>query len=454
MALKQIELEAPTPRSINPDIPEGLEDITVCAMQKDPDLRYQSASEMLKDIEAFKQDPSAYFEYKYLSNKELEGAKYRRAIKDIKGRLGSKKSSPKKEISKTAKDSGMASKKTNDNRKFDTSEWNDSKSGSVLMALFGITAAFVVITVVFIGAMLYLNNPLEKVPDIMVPDLVGLEYDAVKNSDQYGTFIIEVEASHYNDLYDRGKIVSQKPKSGTKVKENSVIRLVISNGQQVVTMPNLIGVEETEAYRQLSELNLEYQKSEVFSDLPSGSVVATDPGYGSEISTTTIVKLQISMGPENKIVEVPDVRGMTLDEARNIITGLGLEVGGISYISRDMPSDTVINQDPAPTSQLSTGGLVNLNVSGGDNVRNIITLHIPLPANETEIVKMQALFDGKVIKEERLQPSTALYWKPSFEGSGVAKIFILYNDFLYQTFEVDFGAGSYRMIEDNSSEHS
>ena len=453
VALKQIELDAPTPRSINPEVPEGLEEITIRAMEKDPEKRYQSASEMLKDIEEFKQNPSARFEYQYMTNEELDGARYRKVVNSAKNRFVPQKTPVLRGRNKNVKGAGMQKPSVN-NEKFDTGEWEKPRGSSVVVALFGITAAFVVITIVFISAMLYLNNPLEKVPDVEVPDFVGLNYDAIRNSDSYSGFIIEVEDSQYNDLFNRGDVISQKPKSGTKVKENSIIRLVISEGQQVVQMPNLIGMEETLAYKQLAELGMEYSKSDIFSDNPSGTVVATDPGFGSEISTTTVVKLQISMGPENKIVEVPDVMGKTLDEARAIISGIGLEVGGISYISSDEPSNTVLFQDPAPTSQLSTGGLVNLNVSGGENVRNRITLHIPLPSDETEIVKIQAMFNGNVIKEERLQPSTALYWKPMFEGTGVARVFILYNDFLYQTFELDFGNVSYKLIEDNSREHS
>ena len=322
------------------------------------------------------------------------------------------------------------------------------------MALAGITTAFVVISVTFIGAMLYLNNPLEKVPDITMPDLTGLKYDAIKNAQEYSKFIFEVEDNQYNDLYERGEVVSQKPKAGTKVKENSVVRIVISNGTKVVLMPNLIGMEETQAYQELADLDLSYQKAEVFSQQPVGTVVATDPGFGSEIPASTVVKVQISMGPENKVVEVPNLTGMKIDDARTLLQQLGLEIGGISYVTSDKEENIVISQDPAPTSQISTGAFVNLNVSGGANQKNQITLHIPLPNDVTDIVKMQAMFDGKILREERLQPSTALYWKPLFEGSGVAKIFILYNDFLYQTYEVNFNTGAYTLVEDNSDMHS
>ena len=450
VALKQIELQAPSPRGINPDIPEGLEEITLRAMEKDPDRRYQSADDMLGDIEAFKQNPSVHFEYQYLTDQQAQSEHFSRNMRHAKQLRDGKgeRMAPRRSRKPIEKEQPVPSR--GGRRDYEADE---PRQSSILMALAGITAAFVVISVAFIGAMLYLNNPLEKVPDVIMPDLTGLKYDAIKNAQEYARFILEVEDNQYNDLYERGAVVSQRPKAGTKVKENSVVRIVISNGTKVVLMPNLIGMEETEAYQELADLDLAYQKAEVFSQQPVGTVVATDPGFGSEIPASTVVKVQISMGPENKVVMVPDLRGKNIDEARALLQELGLEIGGISYVTSDQPQNTVISQDPAPTSQIATGAFVNLNVSGGENQKNQITLHIPLPKDVTDIVKIQAMFDGRILREERLQPSTAQYWKPLFEGSGVAKIFILYNDFLYQTYEVNFNTGGYTLVEDNSDMH-
>ncbi|MEA5136945.1 MAG: Stk1 family PASTA domain-containing Ser/Thr kinase [Candidatus Fimivivens sp.] len=449
VALKQIELEAPLPRSINPDIPTGLEEITLRAMEKEPDRRYQSADDMLKDIEAFQQNPSVHFEYKYLTDEKAQSDRFRQNMRHAKQLRDGKGERMAQQRSRKSIEKEVAVPNRG-NRDYEDAE---PRKGSILMALAGITAAFIVISVVFIGAMLYLNNPLEKVPDVIMPDLTGLKYDAIKNAQEYSKFVLEVEDNQYNDLHERGEVVSQKPKAGTKVKENSVVRLIISNGTKVVLMPNLIGLEETQAYQELANLDLEYQKVEIFSQQPAGTVVATDPGNGSEIPGSTVVKVQISMGPENKVVQVPDLTGMDIEAARAQLKELGLEVGGISYVTSDKAENIVVSQDPAPTSQIATGAFVNLNVSGGTNQKNQITLHIPLPSEVTEIVKMQAMFDGRILREERLQPSTALFWKPLFEGSGTAKIFILYNDFLYQTYEVDFNTGSYTLVEDNSDMH-
>src|SRR5699024_10682142 len=66
VAIMQLQANPKPPQQINPSIPDGLEEITIKAMQKDPRQRYQTAGEMLKDIELFRQNPSIRFEYTYL----------------------------------------------------------------------------------------------------------------------------------------------------------------------------------------------------------------------------------------------------------------------------------------------------------------------------------------------------------------------------------------------------
>jgi len=77
VALKQIELEAKRPRQINPSVPEGLEAIVMWAMQKDVNKRYQTAAEMLRDIDEFKRNPSVHFEYGHLIEKSASAEKNR-----------------------------------------------------------------------------------------------------------------------------------------------------------------------------------------------------------------------------------------------------------------------------------------------------------------------------------------------------------------------------------------
>ncbi|MDR2932525.1 MAG: protein kinase, partial [Oscillospiraceae bacterium] len=143
VAIKQIQTQAARPRSINPDIPEGLEEITMRAMQKDAARRYQSAAEMIADIERFKQDPSILFAYKYMDaeNDKSRQKKYARAI------------------NKTREEDNQLPPR---------------KKTPYIPILTGVTLAFVLAAMSFIGLMVYYNNPFKQVDDTTVPNLVGL----------------------------------------------------------------------------------------------------------------------------------------------------------------------------------------------------------------------------------------------------------------------------------------
>jgi serine/threonine-protein kinase len=444
VALKQIQLEAVRPTSINPDIPEGLEEIIMKAMQKDIVRRYQSAAEMLKDIDLFKNDPTMHFEYQYLSpDSETESRKYRRAISASReNKRGGGQTSGNRERKDLRKPTGRAARPPRQ---------NDDQHESVIPALAGVTAAFVLVALAFIATMVWLNNPFARVADVKVPNLVGVMYDAVKNSPEYKDFVIEVESTDFSATYDKGVIFNQSPVAGRTVKVGSKIKVSVSGGQKLVTLPNLIGQEMEVVYAQLTQLGLEYTVAEVFSDSqPAGRLAAMEPGSGSQVAEKSTVKLQISMGPESKVVEVPQLVGLSLEDAKKLAAAFGLEIGGITYVDGEEAYNTVVAQDPASTSLLAEGGMINVNVSSGGLGLKQVKITIPMPKRIDWLVKVQAVIDGKVVLEETVQPNYVRYWYPIFEGNGTVSAIILVDGQLYQEYEINFEDESYKRISDFS----
>ena len=198
VALQQIQSQPKTPRSINPDIPEGLEDIIIRAMQKDPARRYQSAAEMLRDIDEFKRDPTVSFEYKYTEPEEM---------------------SITENFAKTAK----KTKKIKDEQ---------VRSAPVVPVLTGITVAFIIVAILFLIGIMAMVRPFEEVPDTTAPNLIGMDITEAKK--QYPGFDIEVESSAFHDSYDKDVIYYQNVKPGMTVKEKSTIKVKISSGVQTL----------------------------------------------------------------------------------------------------------------------------------------------------------------------------------------------------------------------------
>ena len=429
VAMKQIQSAPIRPRSINPAIPEGLEEITMRAMQKDLSQRYQSAAEMLRDIDEFKRNPTILFEYKYLTNEvPIDGKKYSQAAGKGTGKKKAKKPT------KSAKTGGrFASKRPSSNGE------EEEEDNSIITILCGIAAAFVVVCGIFILVMLKINNPFATVPDVEVPQLVGNKYETVRTTEAYqGVFTIEVISTEFNKDYEKGVIYDQNPKAGRKVKSGTKIKVKVSGGQKMITLPSYISQEENEVYAKLKELGLHYETVEVYhDDVPAGYVVITEPGKGGQVAEGDTVIVKVS-----KMIDAPDLTGLSLEDAKLVLEANKLQLGTVSHEPSDKPEDVVISQDPMEGQEIQQGGKVNLVVSYGDRELPSVTLSVKLPRIEG-LVKVQATIDGKLLHEELLDPSEVRTWQPRFEGEGTAKVQILVDEKKYQDYTIDFDEGTY-----------
>ena len=192
VAIMQLQNEPPRPREINPDIPEGLEQITLKAMQKDPARRYQSAAEMLTDIEEFKRNPSIEFQYKYF-------------IDDAPTKFIGRE-----DISST---SALPADTAEDE------EEEDNVRSPLMPILLGVTGAFVLVLIVL--GIIFLPRLFGDTGEVLeCPNLLGKVYDEVITSDEYKDFTITLsnQGQDYSAEYPAGQIMAQTPEAGRSLK--------------------------------------------------------------------------------------------------------------------------------------------------------------------------------------------------------------------------------------------
>ena len=478
VAIKHIEEVPKPPREWNPDIPAGLESIVMRAMQKDAADRYASAAEMLRDIDSFKKDPSISFEYKYRTpsesaheariEKEVSGVQQasheegRHSARQAKAGgiaavFSNRKKDKKSERNGSSRSRNSSSQRrrvareneelTEEARKNTTSKRGERRG--LLTTLVGVTCAFVIGSMIFVGTMLLLNNPFERVEDIKVPNLLGLDYESIKDSVEYADFNIVVKESGYNAEYPVGQIYDQSPSEGRTVKSGATIEVKVSQGTELGTIPVVMGKDPDTVEGALrAEGFTQITRSEVYNNVvPSGLVCGINPGEGSEVATSTPISLQISQGPETKTAEVPDLGGLSLEKARTKLEKAGLKVGEITYRSSESSTDTVIGQDPVFGSQVSEGSYVNLTLSSGDRDIGSVQLYITLPENGSATMTATAVQDGNVVMERQVQPNLTNVWKPTLTGYGTAEVEILLDGEHYRTYEVDFDEGTSTQID-------
>lgn len=398
VAIMQMQTKPRKPRELNPDIPEGLEDITLRAMQKEPSSRYVSASAMLADINAFKQNPSIHFAYKYFVDDSP--TKYYDAVQKVKGE-------PETEKQPEAAPAKKAEQK---------------KNKSYISLLSKIAIGFIAALAVILIILMYVFGiiPHGSTPDVKVPNFVGQQYDAM--TQQYGkTFQIVKSNTQYDNTAPSGQILSQTPAANTSVKKNAKISVVVSLGPKQVTVPDVTNQTQSDAVAQLTANELQYAVKNINDDnVAKGSVVKTDPAAGTPVNAGTSVTLYVSSGPAVTYVTVPDVSGMTQDSAKSALENAGLKLGSVTtQSSKSVASGSVISQDQKAKSQVPQNTVVNLVVSSGvaqSTVPNLVGMTTDGASNA---LKAQGLSLGNTTKVYSDQPSGTIVSQSVSSGSSV-----------------------------------
>lgn len=417
VALQQIQSQPKRPRSINPDIPEGLEDIIIRAMQKDPARRYQSAAEMLRDIDEFKRDPTVSFEYKYTEPEEM---------------------SITENFTKTAK----KTKKIKDEQ---------VRSAPVVPVLTGITVAFIIVAILFLIGIMAMVRPFEEVPDTTAPNLVGMDIEEAKK--QYSKFNIEVESSAFHDSYDKDVIYYQNVKPGMTVKEKSTIKVKISSGVQSFSLADYTNFEENQVYAILTDNDIEFTTiTEYNDDIPEGYVIKTEPGVDTVVDSGTVVIIYVSMGPKTTYATVPNVLGYKLNDAKLMLNSAGIKIGSVTRVDSTQAGSVILSQSLSAGTQVQRGTTIDLVIAmERDSEANSVTLDIPLPSDNRS-VQLEAFINGSPAAAETINPYMMSSWTVTLTGEGINTVSIYYDDKLYRAYSVDFTDCTYMLVSDNSSE--
>ncbi len=344
VAIMQLQRDPKRPTEINSSIPLGLEQITMKAMQKSTDRRYQSAAEMLCDLEAFKKDPSVTFERTYFV--DTEPTKY----------VGS----PQREENYTLRKN---------------EETPQQKKNNMIPILAGIASALVVAIIVL--AVVFIPKLFKSTgAEISCPNFVGMTKDEISKSDEAENFVISWDYGA-NDKYAMGTVYEQSQPKGKKVKKGAKITLYVSMGQATVTVPDVYGKSEAYAVSELKSKGLiPVVKQEASEDVEKGLVIRTDPARTTVVAEKTEVKVYVSSGKENKMISVPNVVGSTKEQAQADLKKLGLEV---SVQTRDLTAGDkyykagyVVSQTPSSSSEkVPEGTTVTIYVSTGNYAYNI-----------------------------------------------------------------------------------
>jgi serine/threonine-protein kinase len=175
----------------------------------------------------------------------------------------------------------------------------------------------------------------------------------------------------YSDTVQRGTVISTDPEPGSRIRKHDAVTLVISDGPETVKVPYLKGTPLAKAKAQLKEDALEPGLvTQAFSqDVAKGAVISSNPEAGTERRAGSAVALIVSKG---RPVDVPDVTGDDLDDARAELEEAGLKVTvSAQEVNSEFDKGQVAAQSPGPDQQAAEGDTVTLTLSKGPETAEV-----------------------------------------------------------------------------------
>ncbi|MFW6256542.1 MAG: Stk1 family PASTA domain-containing Ser/Thr kinase [Bacillota bacterium] len=378
VALKHIQKKPRIPSAVEEELPRELKELVLKALAKEPEDRFDSATQMKEKINEV---------MKNLSSKDKREQKEEDRTQDTKimkkeDIINKKNEEQKAKTDNSQPENGEQKKKKKtdntvrqENRVNTRKEKVNSQKGSKFTVFIKqnrrtLIIVGIIILLLFSGTLylynLYLNYT--DVPTVEVPELNGQTLDTARRRAAQKGLEINVENEVFHEEAEEGEIVRQNPAAGSIIKQSRDIQLTVSKGPPEVEMPDLEGLSEREAVIELENIglenaNLEYVYNEEFDQ---GYILSQEPEPGETISTNEEVNIEISDGPQPDMVEVPDVVGLNRNEAVERLTENNLEIGEISTEkSKRYLTGEIMEQEVEPGSEKPEGSDIDVIVSGG-----------------------------------------------------------------------------------------
>jgi len=335
VALKHIQEPVVPPVDINSNIPENLNKLILKAIEKEPIKRYQTANEMLLDLQRIQKN-SAYT----ITTNSMD-SEYTRVMAPVNAL-------------DYENDQGSKNSKSNINKK------NKTKI-IVSVAIILLIMLFSILGMIYKGMLG--DKKEEPIGTLVVPKIIGLnKVEAEKLLVEKGLFLTEIGQENSDE--PKGTVLDCFPPEGTEIKPNKEVRVRVSKGLEIFTVPYIKGLDKISA-KDIIELNglVLSSVTEEFSDsIASGIVISQDPTAESPVQKGDKVNLVISKGAEVKLTVVPDLFGLSLNEAQRVLQNSNLKLGNTKEIVTDDKSQDgkIFNQTIAANTEVKQGNSVGI----------------------------------------------------------------------------------------------
>lgn len=393
VALMQLQKEPKKLTEINPNIPLGIEQICFHAMQKNPQDRYQTATEMLLDLDDVIRNPNATFDYSYFVDK-----------------------SPTKYVFK--EESLNSASVSGNEENVEVGETADPNHKKKVITAVVVGVVFLIAAIV--GLVVFMTQGLNTETH-KLENFTGQSYDALVSNDNYKyNFVAEYEKT---DQYDPGTVIDQSPKAGEKVISGSTVTLKVAASMGDITVPNCYNLTLDKAQKLLQQSKLyNFKVTEMSNEnVASGSVIYTDPKANSVVSADQEIVIYVSSGPSTtklKTYPIPDVSGLSLSDAKAFLEKAGFKNVSVEMQDSTVRKDVVLDQSPRAGKTATENEKIKIYVSSGVTTTEsttggqyTLTVNVKLPSysgspkdtvtinvNGSNYTSQAVKLDGSIVK--------------------------------------------------------
>ena len=439
VALKHMQEEPVPPIDINPKIPHAINDIILKAMRKDTTLRYQSATEMLSDLNRALKDPNGDF----VDNNDYPEMEATRKIPTLNN----------EEIRSENLNKNQNQKKKG---KFATFVKTHKKLSIAIIIL-------ILFILSVVGTMLYFK--LTKLEDVAIPNLVGISKEEAEKMITDSKLKLGDVTEEYNSEYAAGYVISQDPeyRENYKIKENSNINLVVSLGIEEAVVPKVVGLTEEQAVKALEAAKLKYEIVEESSKkVEAGYVIKQETDADTKVYAGDTVKIHVSTGV--KMSTVTSVMGKSESDAKKELKDLGLEVVVTEGEDRTKDNGVVIKQSIEPGEKVESGSTITItinkivedkNATITVNVKSLLggkyetvddTLGNSTSGGTIKQVQVKITVDDDTVYDEKVDPTTTNLMQ-TISGKGTVKVKVYVDDVLKKSKDINLNNENKLTIE-------
>ncbi|WP_299059946.1 Stk1 family PASTA domain-containing Ser/Thr kinase [uncultured Actinomyces sp.] len=360
VAYQHVQTIPPLPSSIAGDVPEAMDRVVMKALAKNPDDRYSSAAAMKADL--LRAAHGAHVNAPETAVWESAATQTLPAVAAAPAFP-----SPSSPSDATQTRIARAGSQATAVRRADEDEEEDSKKKRPAGLIAGIIA---VVLVALIGITWLVVTHSREDSTSEVPNVVGQsQAEAMQTIKSKGFEWAVAEEQVSSDTIPAGSVVSTDPAAGTAAKPGSRVIATISSGPASITLPdNLVGMSPAQAQQTVEALGLKWTLSdqkEASDNVESGKIARVSPSAGSKVRAGSTIIGYVSSGSQK--VTVPDVTGMSQDQARNTLTQAGLSVGNVNTVDEAGASQgRVVSTSPAVGSEVKRGDTISLNIASGN----------------------------------------------------------------------------------------